>query len=463
MSVRHLPYLIVLVGTVGLLVFVLGRCAPESDPAVPRPDAPDTTRAAGVVWTGPLAVASGAAHRGPWRMNDSDWRFVDDPSVALADDGTAGVVWTDHVDQDLFFQAYGPDGEATLGEPVNVSTNPDTFSWLPRVVFPTGAPDTVYVFWQEIIFSGGTHGGEALFARSVDGGRSFGAPINLSQSEAGDGKGRLTEEIWHNGSLDLAVGPSGTVYVAWTEYEGCLWLRRSTNAGASFSDPVHVAGTDAVPARGPSLAVDAAGRVHLAWTVGEDPSADLRYTRSTNAGTAFAPPRTVAESDGHSDAPSLAVDGAGTVHLAYGESPSGPFQQYQVRYTRTSSGTDSFATPTVISDPSAGAYAEAHFPTLRVQGPDTLHVLWELYPEGAHRSWALGYTASTDGGNSFSAPTVVPGTDDQAHGFNGSQQGLLMEKLAVNAAGELAIVNSTFRQGEASRIWLYRGRADRRR
>jgi hypothetical protein len=58
---------------------------------------------------------------------------------------------------------------------------------------------------------------------------------------------------------------------------------------------------------------------------------------------------------------------------------------------------------------------------------------------------------------------VVPGTDDPAHGFNGSQQGLLMEKLAGNRAGALAVVNSTFKQGEASRIWLYRGQPDRRR
>ena len=462
MSIHRLTHPILLAGAVSLFFLVLGRCAPESDPAVPRPDPPDTTRAGGVVWTGPTAVASGEAHRGPWRMNDSDWRFVDDPAVALADDGTAGVVWTDHVEHDLFYQAYGPDGTATLGEPVNVSRNPDTFSWLPRVAFPAGSRDTVYVFWQEIIFSGGTHGGEALFARSVDGGRSFSEPINLSQSEAGDGKGRLTEEIWHNGSLDLAVGPEGAVYVAWTEYEGRLWLARSTDAGATFSDPVHVTGTDDTPARGPSLAVDAAGTVHLAWAVGEDPAADIRYAHSQERWRDFTPPRAVAQSEGHSDAPSLAVAPTGTVHLAYGESPSGPFQRYHVRYTRAPAEADSFATPTVIADPSTDDYEEAHFPTLRVQGDDTLHVLCELYPAGAHRSWALGYTASTDGGDSFSAPTVVPGTDDPAHGFNGSQQGLLMEKLAVNAAGELAIVNSTFDRDEASRIWLYRGQPDRR-
>jgi hypothetical protein len=395
-------------------------------------------------------------------MNDSDWRFVDDPTVALADDGTAGVVWTDHVAQDLFFQAYGPDGEETLGQPVNVSQNPETFSWLPRVVYPTGAPDTVYVLWQEIIFSGGTHGGEALFARSVDGGQTFSAPLNLSQSEAGDGKGRLTKQLWHNGSLDLTVGPAGTVYAAWTEYEGRLWLARSTDAGASFSDPVHVAGTDARPARGPSLAVDASGTIHLAWAVGEQPAADVRYTQSKETWNAFAPPRAVARSEGHSDAPSLAVDPAGTVHLTYDESPAGPFRRYHVRYTRSPAGADSFRASTAISDRRSDEYPQAHFPTLRAPTPDTLHVLWELYPDTGQRSTALAYTRSPDGGNTFAAPSVVPGTADPAHGFNGSQQGLLMEKLAVNEAGHLAVVNSTFDRGEASHVWLYRGRTRNR-
>jgi hypothetical protein len=48
---------------------------------------------------------------------------------------------------------------------------------------------------------------------------------------------------------------------------------------------------------------------------------------------------------------------------------------------------------------------------------------------------------------------------DAALGFSGSQQGLLMEKLAVNAPGAIAVVNSTFKGNETSHIWLFRGQA----
>jgi hypothetical protein len=51
----------------------------------------------------------------------------------------------------------------------------------------------------------------------------------------------------------------------------------------------------------------------------------------------------------------------------------------------------------------------------------------------------------------------VPGSLDASGGRNGSQQGLLMNKLAVNAHGTVAIVNSSLKPGEGSRVWLVRG------
>ncbi|WP_019591896.1 hypothetical protein [Thioalkalivibrio sp. ALE20] len=43
--------------------------------------------AATVVWEESVEVARGEAWRGPWRMNDSDFRYVDDASVAINDHG----------------------------------------------------------------------------------------------------------------------------------------------------------------------------------------------------------------------------------------------------------------------------------------------------------------------------------------------------------------------------------------
>jgi hypothetical protein len=65
--------------------------------------------------------------------------------------------------------------------------------------------------------------------------------------------------------------------------------------------------------------------------------------------------------------------------------------------------------------------------------------------------------AVSDNGMQFSAPRLIPGSVDPAGGFNGSTQGLLMNKLSVRADGEFAVVNSAVKIGSHSRVWLLRG------
>jgi hypothetical protein len=411
-----------------------------------------------VAWEPPIEVASGDAQRGPWRMNESRFLYVDDPSVAIDDAGGVAVVWVDQARKDIFLQRYGADGRPRTAAPVNVSGSSDIFSWLPRLVVAGDEGEKVYVLWQEIVFSGGSHGGEIYFAHSADGGETFTGPLNLSRTTAGAGKGRLGARYWHNGSLDLAVGPQGELYAAWTEYEGPLRFARSTDGGKSFSAPLRIAGGEGeLPARGPSLASGRDGPLCVAWAVGEDPAADIHLSCSADRGASFSPPRAVAAGPGHADAPKLVAGGA-SLHLAYAESPDGPLQRYEIRYTRASlpASSPAFDPPRTI----AGGEGQpgAAFPSLALDGDDRLYLLWEQFPERQARPHGQGYAVSGDGGDSFSAPSQVPGSGDPVHGANGGLQGLLMRKLATGPTGRIAVVHSTYASGGASRIWLYRGR-----
>lgn len=369
-------------------------------------------------------IAAGKGERGPWQQNESRYDYVDDPAVALDDEGRAVVAWVDQGTKDVFV-----DG-------VNVSRSPDTFSWLPRIAL---SGRKVYVLWQEIIFSGGSHGGEMLFAFSEDGGKRFSNPVNLSNSVAGDGKGRMAAELWHNGSYDLAVGPDGVVHAAWTEYEGRLWYTRSTDGGRSFSQRFQVNADHERPARGPSLALGGDGAVHLAWTDG-----DIHLARSTDGGASFGKPTAITRTRAYSDAPRLAIDGAGTLHLAYAE-------RNRIWYAN-----GSLQSPRAISGDGAG------FPALRADGAGRLYVLWERFREKNGRPRGLELAVSSDAGRSFSSPALVPHSADPSGAPNGSFQGLLMQKLAVNARGDIAVVNSSLKDGEGSRVWLMRGAASAR-
>ena len=396
-----------------------------------------------VAWEPPIVIAAGGGTRGAWHQNDSRYDYVDDPSVTLAPDGAAEVVWVDHRRKDVLFQIYDPDGQPRFAAPVNVSRSPAVFSWLPRIALSPRLPAHVYVLWQEIVFSGGTHGGDIFFARSRDGGAHFDAPVNLSRSVAGDGKGRIDAKRWHNGSLDLAVGADGTIAAAWTAYEGPLWFRRSRDGGDTFEDAVVVDAGTRAPARAPALAL-ADDVIALAWTTGEDPHADVRIAISRD-GHSFSAPVLVARTPAYSDAPDVAIDHVGTLHVVYAEAVGGPFGRPHVQYTRSRDGTAFDAARTLAAGAGSPAIAA---------DAGALVVLWEHYPESSEAPHGLGVAVSRDGGATFTQPVVVPGSIDP--GANGSREGRLVRKLAVRGAA-IAAVNSALGPGAGSRVWLVRG------
>lgn len=404
-------------------------------------------------WHAPTEIAVGRGEKGPWRQNDSRYDYVDDPTVAVDHRGDIYVAWVAQATKDVWFRRFAADDARPLGEPLNLSRSPATFSWLPRIAL--APPDRVFVLWQEIIFSGGSHGGDILFARSMDGGRTFAEPINLSRSIGGDGKGRITRDVWHNGSLDIAASRDGIVYAAWTEYDGALWLARSFDSGGRFLPPQRIA-TGGKPARAPSLALDANGALHLAWTDGTSATADIQLATSVDRGATFSAPRAVAPSNAYSDAPKLAVDAHGTLHLAYAESDGGPFDRHQVRYTRSRDGGRTFEPARELSRPAPGD-AGAGFPALSVDAHGSVFVLWEHYSEPGDGPRGFGLAVSRDGGRHFTPPMLVPGSVDPRGGMNGSQQGRLTRKLAVNDAGAVALVNSALTRNTHSRVWLMRG------
>lgn len=401
-------------------------------------------------WSRPVEIATGGGERGPWQQNNSRYDFVDDPSVALMANGDAGVVWVDQKRKDVFWQIVAPNGDKRLEMPLDISRTPGEFSWLPRIALSPRDPSHVYVLWQEIIFSGGPHGGEIFFARSVDGGHSFEKPQNLTGSVEGEGKGRFDSERWHNGSQDITVGPDGTIYTAWTDYEGTLTIRRSRDGGRTFEPKVVVARGGDVPARAPSLAVGN-GMLYVAWTVGETSNAAIHVARSRDGKTFSEPVQVEPNAPGYSDAPKLAVDPSGMLHLAFARTRGGPFDPAEVRYTRSRDGT-TFEPTRLISQPFASGIGGA-FPSLAVEA-DRVIITWDYYPKADQPPHGLGIAFSTDHGANFTRPTLIRGTQDP--GPNGGFEGRLMRKLAVRD-DTIAVVNSAKRPGESSRVWLVRG------
>lgn len=100
----------------------------------------------------------------------------------------------------------------------------------------------------------------------------------------------------------LALGPEGTLYLAWRRvFPGDVRdvvVARSEDGGRSFSAPVRVHEDGwriaACPHAGPSVAVDGEGTVHVAWYTGREEESGVYHAVSRDGGRSFGPRRPLA-------------------------------------------------------------------------------------------------------------------------------------------------------------------------
>jgi hypothetical protein len=129
-------------------------------------------------------------------------------------------------------------------------------------------------------------GGEVRVAKSTDGGRTFGPSMVV------DG------DVCPCCRTSLATGADGSVFVAWRKvYEGDVRdvvVARLAPGAAAFGAPVRVHADGWVfpgcPHAGPSLAVDARGRLHVAWYTGKEDRQGLWHAVSADGGRTFGAP-----------------------------------------------------------------------------------------------------------------------------------------------------------------------------
>ncbi|HEX8271203.1 MAG TPA: sialidase family protein [Longimicrobiaceae bacterium] len=275
-------------------------------------------------------IAPDGAPGAPARVN----RLADDasthdqapPQVAVGPRGEVYVAWQRSTPvpgrpfpaSDLRF-ARSEDGGRSWAAAVTVNDDadgpPSSHTFHNLAVAPDGA---VYVSWidsrerdrvrAERIAAGqlkpapaGGHGGHGRHA-AADAGLP-GPEIRVARSADG---GRT----WEPGAVvdadacpccrtALAAGPDGALYVAWRKVlpggVRDVVVARRAPGDSGFSAPVRVHADGWVfpgcPHAGPSLAVDGAGRVHVAWYTGREGRQGLWHASADGAALRFGAPR----------------------------------------------------------------------------------------------------------------------------------------------------------------------------
>ena len=218
----------------------------------------------------------------------------------------------------------------------------------------------VYMGWSQ--YNGQSGNNNVLLSRSTNHGVSFQAPVKVTPTEHGTGS-----------FVDLAVGPTGALYVTWIRYTssftGAVMLARSTDGGQTFGAARQVAAIDLFDSNqysgdpgtydcgdapfdcstgstfsrffsNSAVAADESG-VHVVWA-GDGAAGQSRvYVRNSSNGTSFGPATAIdPQATGHQWSPDIS-SADGTINVIYYDSRDDPAYSPDNPPGNTSAGTNS--------------------------------------------------------------------------------------------------------------------------
>jgi hypothetical protein len=209
------------------------------------------------------------------------------------------------------------------------------------------------------------------------------------------------------GSLHSAIiaAPDDRLHVLYASRRGNVIYKHAARDGRTWSGVVAVSAVDPTQqaSDGPRLALDARGRLHAAWTqfalpTGWPPMGAF-YSRSTDGGRTWSPPRQVAgERYGQIN---VITRGADEVHLVWNS-----VVQIGVRvHSWSRDGGETWSTPAPITTRVSGGWTGN--PALAFDSAGTLHMITAVDgPKDVERVFHLWWD-----GAAWSEPEAVAGTD----------------------------------------------------
>ncbi len=275
----------------------------------------------GATWSNPNLIVN----------NDTSARHQINPSIAVNSIGTVYAVWEDYrsgTDSDIYF-AMSTDGGATWTDP-NVRIIIDATNatqWFP--VIAVDSADNIYVAWQD-----DRNGNDDIyFAMSSDGGATWTDPNVKVNTDVGTADQR---------NPTIAVNSTGTIYLAWEEYNSTHWdinFTKSTDGGMIWTNYNTMVNTDGGSENqfNPCIGVDSTDEIYLAWhdyrDSGTDAS-DIYFANSSDGGASWAHPNLRVNDDtglNYQFLPTLAVASNGTAYVAWEDDRLGDLDIYFAR------------------------------------------------------------------------------------------------------------------------------------
>ena len=226
---------------------------------------------------------------------------------------------------------------------------------------------------------------DVFFAKSTDGGYTFGTPVNLSGSTKGQS---LYPQF---------IEKDNHVYVAWQlSLSGVsnIMMAKSLDGGTSFEKPIQLSDGTQLSAF-PQLALSG-NHVYSSWIEkSADNSTNIIFAKSDDQGNSFGAPLHVTHNMGNSGIPKMYSDGD-QVYLTWEDNSRG---DYEIFLSKSSDSGASFHVPVDISTTTG----QSGTPEIVVSG-NTVYAVWMDDTSG---NYGIFFTKSTDGGVTFEKPVDI--------------------------------------------------------
>lgn len=265
----------------------------------------------------------------------------------------------------------------------------ETFS-LPRNISNTAQDSTdhqvatsganVFIAWNDNLIDSTDFNPEIYFMRSSDGGRTFSAPVNLSNSPTISASPRIA-----------ATGQD--VYITWQEASGDF-LAHSGDSGASFGAPVNLTATFGLQL-GPAASLAASGgNLYLVYQRNDGINDEIFVIRSVDKGQSFGSALNVSNTAAFSSKPKVAATGA-SVYIAWVESISSPVSGSDIYFVSSLDSGLNYSTPRNLSNTNGISTAVS-------LSADGLNV-WMAWSDRVTGNDEISVAHSTDSGANFGA------------------------------------------------------------
>ncbi len=303
--------------------------------------------------------------------------------------GRAYVSWFEKGDDGVnVFLASKEPSSPDLSDPVQVNSIPGdaTLHAQAPAQVVVGPEGNVYVVWTNDVPAEGRifAASNLRFARSVDGGKSFEPTITVNS----DGEGLPSGHTFH----DIAVGPDGTVYVAWLDSRE-RDRQRQALIDVGVMPKAEVDGDDM---HSKMAAIEAESKLDL-------PGTQLWMSVSRDGGQTFDEGFAVADETCNCCRVSIEVAGDGTVYLAWRHI----FQNSErdIAIAASTDGGKTFEQPVRVHDDRWELHGCPHTgPTVAIDSEGRVHIAWYT---GVETHPGLYYAVSNSRGRSFSDPVKL--------------------------------------------------------